>query len=108
MKEQTETESFRFLRPQHVVTYQHGVYGRCRLLLPASHGGLPGGEPLIVTHPPAQLGGGRLRHPVAQAHDAPHRTRRLQDLPRAVRQRNPAEAGEPGGQRSGHLHCNFF
>lgn len=81
---------------QHLITHQHSCIG-WRLLLSPPHGGLPRRKPHLVTHPPAELSGGQLRHPVAhQAYAASHRRRQLQDLPRAVCQRHPAKAWEPG------------
>lgn len=77
---------------QHFLAHQHGCGGRW-LLLAAANGAIPRWKPHLLAHPPAKLGGGKLRHPVAhQAHAAPHRTGHLQDLPRAVRQRNPEKA----------------
>ncbi|MEQ2162619.1 hypothetical protein GOODEAATRI_021676, partial [Goodea atripinnis] len=74
----------------------------CRwFLLPSPHGHLPRWEPHLIAHPPAQLGCGKLRHPVAhQAHAASHRSGQLQDFPRALRKRNPAKAWEPGSTTS--------
>lgn len=85
-----------FLPPQHFITYQHGSI-RCWLILPPSHGSLPWGKPLLIAYPPAELGGGQLRHPLShQAHAASHRSRQLQDFPWALCQRNPEKAWEPG------------
>lgn len=91
-KKHTSNSLF-FAPPQHLVAHQHGSIGRRGLLLTAPHGRLPRGEPHLVAAPPAQLGSGKLRHAVAhQAHAASHGRGRLQDFPRALRQRNPAKA----------------
>lgn len=85
---------------QHFLAHQHGSGGR-RLLVAAADSAVPWWKPHLLAHPPAELGGGKLRHPVAhQTHAAPHRAGHLQDFPRALRQCNPEKAWQPGRQRS--------